>query len=249
MPVSVIILVVITVFLGSLTRSTFGFGDSVISMPLLALLPLSIHTSVSLIGLTGLSVGLMALFSAWKYIDRRILILLSISTFVGIPIGHYLVKNMPQERVTLILGIFLLFYGVYSLIKQRFQLELPKKWKESNFLPLPFGLLSGVLGSAYNMNGIPIVIYGTFRDWEMKTFQSTLQSHFIISSLLIVTGQAIGGLWSKELFIFYIASLPAIYLAHKIGNGIRQRLPVHRFETLLFFFIIFLGMVLFLSVS
>lgn len=135
------------------------------------------------------------------------------------------------------------------MIKQRFQLELPKKWKESNFLPLPFGLLSGVLGSAYNMNGIPIVIYGTFRDWEMKTFQSTLQSHFIISSLLIVTGQAIGGLWSKELFIFYIASLPAIYLAHKIGNGIRQRLPVHRFETLLFFFIIFLGMVLFLSVS
>src|SRR5699024_8650990 len=161
---SIIILVVLVVFLGSLTRSTFGFGDSVVSMPLLALLPLPINTAISLIGLTGFSVGLMAIFSAWKYIDKRILFLLLISTFAGIPIGLYLVINVPQEKVTQVLGLFLLVYGVYSLVKQRLDLELPDRWKESNLLALPFGFLSGALGSAYNMNGIPIVIYGTFTD-------------------------------------------------------------------------------------
>src|SRR5690625_5013081 len=90
MDILLISLVVLFVFLGSLTRATFGFGDSVISMPLLALLPLSLNTSIALIGLTGLSVGLMVVFSAWKHIDKRILLLLSLSTLACISIGLYL---------------------------------------------------------------------------------------------------------------------------------------------------------------
>src|SRR5699024_9502559 len=114
---------------------------------------------------------------------------------------------------------------------------LPEKWQGNPLIPLPFGLLSGALGSAYNMNGIPIVIYGTFRDMEMKTFYSTLQSHFIISGFFIILGHAFSGFWSSELFVFYFASLPAVYLAHRIGKWIRVRLPVHRFEKLLYLFI------------
>ena len=249
MPFYLILAVVFFVFLGSLTRSTFGFGDSVISMPLLALLPLPLSVAISLIGLTGLSVGLLALFSSRKKVDRRILALLVASTLVGIPFGLYLVTHVPQENVTRILGVFLFVYGLYSLFKQRLSLELPEKWKNSSFLPLPFGLLSGILGSAYNMNGIPIVVYGTFRDWEMETFQSTLQSHFIISSLFVVFGQALGGLWSKDLVILFFASLPAIFLAHKLGQGIRRRLPIQQFETLLFLFIMVLGVLLLSSVA
>ena len=41
MEVSLIFLVILVIFLGSLTRSTFGFGDWVVSIPLLALLPLN----------------------------------------------------------------------------------------------------------------------------------------------------------------------------------------------------------------
>lgn len=249
MQLQLVFLVVFVVFLGSLTRSTFGFGDSVVSMPLLALLPIPLSLAISLIGLTGLSVGLIALFSARKHIDRRILFLLLASTLVGIPIGLYLVTNVPQESVTRILGVFLFFYGLYSLFKQRLSLELPQRWKESSLLPLPFGLLSGILGSAYNMNGVPIVVYGTFRDWEMETFQSTLQTHFIFSSLLVVFGHAVSGLWSKDLLLVFVASLPAVYLAHKLGHGIRKRMPVRQFEVLLFIFITVLGVLLFFSAA
>jgi len=249
MELSVIVLVILVVFLSSLTRATFGFGDSVVGMPLLALLPLSLHTSISLIGLTGFPVALIVVLSGWKQIDKRILLMLSISTIIGIPIGLYLVTAVAQETVTKILGIFLLIYGAYSLFKQRFHLELPDRWKESKALPVPFGFLAGMLGSAYNMNGIPIVVYGTFRDWNMAVFQGTLQSHFLISSSLIISGHALGGLWSKDLFVLYGLSLPVIFLAKKVGAMIRQKIPVHRFETLLFFFILFLGGMLLWSVG
>lgn len=249
MDVSLILLVLCVVFLGSLTRAIFGFGDSVVAMPLLALLPLPLHTSISLIGLMGLTVAIFTVLKGWKKIDRSVLLILSISTLVGIPIGLYLVTAVSQSTVTRILGVFLLFYGVYSLIKQRFHMELPEKIKSSRWLPVPFGFLAGMLGSAYNMNGIPIVVYGTFRDWDMEVFMGTLQTHFVISSSFIILGQALGGLWSPDLYSLYFLSIPVIFFASKIGLAIQRKIPVHRFETLLFLFIVFLGGMLFSSSS
>src|SRR6185312_538338 len=57
MTVPIIVAVVVVVFAGALMRATFGFGEAVVSMPLLALLPMSLHTSISLIGLAGLTVA------------------------------------------------------------------------------------------------------------------------------------------------------------------------------------------------
>lgn len=240
--VFLIVVISLAVFLGALTRSVFGFGDSIVSMPLLALLPISLATSISLIGITGLITGTLAIFSIREHIDRRILFLLVISSLIGVPAGLYLVKNIPQENVIYILGIFLMIYGIYSLIKGRLNIKLPNEWKDNMILPLPFGFLAGALGSAYNMNGVPIVVYGTFRDWDMETFHSTVQSHFAISSLLVVLGQAFGGLWSRDLIVLTLASLPAIYIADKIGQVVRRRISIHQFEVLLFIFIIVLGL-------
>ena len=46
-----ILVVVGIIFLGSLMRAVFGFGDSIVSMPLLALLPINLSTSIALVGL------------------------------------------------------------------------------------------------------------------------------------------------------------------------------------------------------
>ena len=69
MDFTLILLVVGAVFLGSLMRATFGFGDSVVSMPLLALLPIPFSSAVALVGLVGFTVALFFAGSAWKYKD------------------------------------------------------------------------------------------------------------------------------------------------------------------------------------
>ena len=246
---SLLLLVAIVVFLASLTRSVFGFGDSVVAMPLLALLPLSIRTSISLVGLLGLTVAILSMLSGMDKLEKQPLLTLTVSTFIGIPIGLYMVTAVPQDTITYLLGWFLVFYGIYSLVKQRFHLELPKKWRTSKILPIPFGFLAGVLGSAYNMNGIPIVVYGTFTDMDLEKFQGTLQTHFFISSLFVIIGHALGGLWSLDLLVFFLTSLPSIFLASYLGKKIRKAIPVRKFEFLLFLFIVFLGGMLLYSVK
>src|SRR5690348_17932026 len=100
MTATLIGLVVAAVFIGALMRATFGFGEAVISMPLLALLPIGLHTSISLIGLAGVTVAGMAIHSGWRHIDRSLLIWLSMATLLGIPVGLALVKLVPAGVVT-----------------------------------------------------------------------------------------------------------------------------------------------------
>lgn len=178
MDTNIVILAVSAVFLGALMRAVFGFGDSVVSMPLLALLPLDLKTSIALVGLTGFSVAVLAILSGWENVDLPVLKQLSIGTLIGIPIGLLLVTFASQSIITFILGIFLIFYGTYSLTKERTEKFQKYSWVDRPIWVIFFGFMSGTLGSAYNMNGIPIVVYGTMRKWKPIVFRESLQAHF-----------------------------------------------------------------------
>ncbi|RDI45525.1 sulfite exporter TauE/SafE family protein [Falsibacillus pallidus] len=235
------------VFLGALTRSTFGFGEAVVSMPILALLPLKLNTSVSLIGLAGLMVALLSLKSGWKEIDKPVILKLAITTIVGIPIGIFIIKSIPSIYVTTGLGVFLVLYGVYSLGKPYLFNSVSKERFSNPNWALPFGLASGALGSAYNFNGVPVVIYATLQKWEPSKFRSMMQAHFLISGMFIVSGQAIGGLWSKELFILFGLSLPFILLATWLGRVVHQKIHPKKFERYVYILIIVLGIMLLIT--
>ncbi|MGG3743036.1 sulfite exporter TauE/SafE family protein [Paenibacillus chibensis] len=246
MTASLIALAVFAVFIGSLMRSMFGFGEAIVSMPLLTLLPIPLQTSVSLIGLAGLTVAVLTVFSGWRHIERPVLIRLGISTVIGIPVGLYVLKSIPSHIITSGLGIFLMGYGVYCLMKSRLSQTSDKPLLVSRGWVWPFGFAAGVLGSAYNINGVPVMIYGTLRRWAPERLRGTLQAHFLISGVLVVAGHALGGLWTSDAFVLYAYSLPAILLATGLGVLFSKRIPARRFERILFMIIIGLGILLML---
>lgn len=244
MTMTMIVLVVAVVFAGALMRATFGFGEAVISMPLLALLPISLHTSISLIGLAGLTVAGMTLPSGWRHIDRPTLIRLSVATLLGIPIGLTLVKLAPAGVITKTLGALLIGYSVYSLIRDVITQTTAPSWLSNKGWVFPFGFAAGVLGSAYNVTGIPVVVYGTLRRWNPSRFHGTLQAHFLVAGIFVVIGQALGGLWTANLFLLYGVSLPAIIIATSLGLFLHRYIPTEKFKHYVFFVILALGILL-----
>ena len=246
MSITLIVLVVVAVFVGALMRSMFGFGEAIVSMPLLALLPIPLQTSVSLIGLAGLTVALLTVFSGWRHVERSVLIRLAISTVIGIPAGLVLLHVAPAIVITSGRGIFLIVFGCYSLIKKVPSRAIERPLLNDRGWVLPFGFASGVLGSAYNFNGVPVVVYGTLRRWNPDRFRGTLQAHFLISGVLVVAGHALGGLWTFDALIFYAYSLPAILVATALGVFLNKRIPAAKFERYLFIIIIALGILLLL---
>ena len=230
--------VVLVVFIGALTRATFGFGEAVVSMPLLALLPIGLPTAASLIGLAGLTVAVLSVGGRAGAVDRGAFVRLSVGTVLGIPLGIALVRIVPGAAASIVLGVLLVLYGLYSLAPTTPSGDLGPRWA------YPAGLLAGALGSAYNFNGVPVVVFGTLRGWAPPVFRGTLQAHFLFSGLLVVAGQALGGLWTAELPKLFALSLPAIGLATVAGHRLHARIRPHQFERAVYLLVAVLGLVL-----
>lgn len=238
---SLIFLVMGAVFLGSLTRSTFGFGDAVVSMPLLALLPIPYSVSVALVGIVGFTVALFFAFSGWKDKDSAVLRQMSLATLAGIPFGLLLIRFASQRWISLFLGLLLMAYALYSLFGPKAQLLLiQEKFKHTGY-SLPFGFASGMLGSAYNMNGTPVVLYATMRNWPPKAFKGNVQSHFMISSSFILISHFLSGFWTREVGMYYLFSIPAVLCAIGLGNFIYGKIETEKFKKYVFYFIFVLG--------
>ena len=210
-------------------------------MPLLALLPIPFSSAVALVGLVGFTVALFFAVSGWKDKDPVILKKMSFATLVGIPFGLLLVRFADQRWISLVLGIILMVYAIYSLTGPKtHQANVQKKFQNTNY-SLPFGFASGMLGSAYNMNGIPVVLYATMRDWSPRKFIGNVQSHFIVSSTFIIISHFLSGFWTKEVGVYYLSSIPAVLLAIWLGNYLYNKIDTEKFKTYVFYLIFLLG--------
>lgn len=227
-------------FLGALVRSFFGFGDAAVAMPLLALLAVPLDVAVPLVGLAGMAVALLAVARGWSDVDRRALLALTLSTIVGVPVGVLLVTHMSEPALQRSLGLLLVGYGAYLAAGRR----LPRPLLRRSAWAYPFGFAAGALGGAYNFNGVPVAVYGTLRRWPPERFRGTLQAHFLVSSILVVTGQAAGGLWTVEVLRSFAAAAPGVLVAVPLGSVLHRRVSAPAFTRLVHGLIVVLGLVL-----
>ncbi|HET9076008.1 MAG TPA: sulfite exporter TauE/SafE family protein [Acidimicrobiales bacterium] len=242
-------LVVAAVFVGALTRATFGFGEAVVAMPLLALLPVSLHTAASLVGLAGLTVAVLSTASRSRQVDAAALVRLSVGTVVGIPLGLALLLYVPVGLTTVALGVFLALYALYGLLPAPAPAPAPAPGQAGLGWAYPAGVLAGALGSAYNFNGVPVVVYGTLRRWGPARFRGTLQAHFVVSGVFVVAAQALGGVWTPALPRLFGASLPAIAAATWLGHRLHRRIPAERFTRFVYMLVLVLGLLLIARVA
>ena len=231
------LLVVAILFLSTLTRSALGFGDAVIAMPLLVVI-LSTQKATPLVAFMGFTIAITILARDWRDVDIKAAWRLIVSSLVGIPIGIMFLKGAPEQLVRGILGGVLILFGLYNLISP----QLPKlEWQGFAYI---FGLVAGILGGAYNMNGPPIIIYTTLRRWPPGRFRATLQGFFFSSGVLVLTSHAMAGLWTPDVLRSFGYSLPFILLAVYLGGKLHTRIPRARFERFVYVFLLSMGVFL-----
>ena len=219
----VTLLTLLTFFIATTIRSTFGFGEALIAMPLLTLI-LGIHIATPLFALVASTVALIIVLSSWQSIDIKAAWQLVIATIVGIPFGILLLKVAPERIVIKALGVFLIVFGIYRLTRSELPRLTNQRWA---YL---FGFIAGILGSAYNTNGPPIVIYGTMQRWNPERFRATLQGYFLPSGLVIIASHGLTNLWTIEVFRLYLFAFPVVLIATLIGSKLNQLIPLQRFD-------------------
>lgn len=209
-------------FLATLIRSSLGFGEALVAVPLLALL-LPVKVAAPIAVLVSVTVALIVILQDWRKIHARSAARLVLPTLPGIPLGLLLLRAAAEPIVKGLLAAVIIAFSAYSLLRRQ-QGEL----KNDNFAWL-FGFGAGVLGGAYGMNGPPLVIYGSLRKWSPQHFRATLQGYFLPASLAGLWGYRLAGLWTPVVNRFYLLSLPLVILATLLGRAINRRMAAHRF--------------------
>ena len=212
-----IFLVVAVIFVATLFRSAFGFGEALIAVPLLALL-IPVEEAVPLATLVSITVAAIVVAQDWHKIHVGSAGWLVISTLFGIPLGLWLLAAVAEAVVKAILAVVIIGFSSYCLAS-RSHYEL--KNDRSAWL---FGFGAGVLGGAYGMNGPPLVIYGSLRHWSPEHFRATLQGYFLPASLLGMCGYWLAGLWIPAVTRYYLWSLPLALAAIFLGRAINRRM-------------------------
>jgi uncharacterized protein len=228
--------VVAVVFVATLIRSTLGFGEALVAVPLLALrLPLTIAAPLAVI----VSVAMAAVIVAqdWRHVHLRSASGLIMAALPGIPLGILLLARGNEHAVKLILGVLIIAFSAYSLA-ERSTLHLREDHR--GWL-LGCGFLSGVLGGAYGMNGPPLAVYGALRKWSPQHFRATLQGYFLVASLAGLLGFAVAGIWSAAITRYFVISLPAILIATLLGRTLNRRMQGHGFFRLVYAGLIAIG--------
>jgi uncharacterized membrane protein YfcA len=233
--------VLLILFLSTLVRSTFVFGDALVAMPLLALI-IPIKTATPVVAIIVPTIAISLLIKEWRHIDLKSTLKLIISTLAGIPFGILYLKSIPENIVNLFLALVLIVFSLYSLVKP----ALPRM-KSENWAFL-FGFIGGILGGAYNTNGPPVILYGILRSWKPESFRATLQSYFLPAGGAIMIGQGLAGLWTKTVLTTYLYSLPLVFLAIFLGLKISRKIPAEKFNKYVYVILLVLGLILLIKV-
>ena len=236
-----IVFFVLVIFVSALVRSTFGFGDALIAMPLLAIF-ISIKTATPIVAFIGFFISIVILFSNRKSISIKKIWLLTLFSILGIPLGIIFLKGTHEDTVKTVLAVMLIIFSIYMLINPKLG-EL-----KTNKFSWLIGIISGAFGGAYNTNGPPIIIYGVLKKWEPNEFRLLLQGIFLPTNFFIILGHGVAGLWTHTVWIYFLISLPFIILAIILGTKLNSKIPHEKFNKLIYYFLMVIGIILLIKV-
>ncbi|MCK5804756.1 MAG: sulfite exporter TauE/SafE family protein [Lentisphaeria bacterium] len=225
MEIQTIALVLVILAGATLIRSLTGFGNALLAMPLLALVT-PMRVAIPLVAITAAFMGLVMLAQNRHDICLRSTWRLLLASLVGTPLGVWFLKGVHEQTIQFVLAILILGFSIHSLVHPK-----PHRLKTDRGAFVA-GFVAGILGVAYNTNGPPIVMYGTMRGWSPERFKGTLQAFFVVSGIFILCGHAAAGLWTREVWLLSLLSLPVLTAALWLGTLLAKRIPKERFRHL-----------------
>jgi uncharacterized membrane protein YfcA len=227
-------LIFFIVFLGAFTQSLTGFGSALVAMALLPPL-LGIRVAAPLVAGTFLCLeGMMVIRyrdsirvdAVWRMLTAALL---------GAPLGVYLLGHIEERIALIVLGAVISGYALYALVGFHLPELSHPLWAWAA------GLVSGMLGGAYNTSGPPAVIYGSCRRWSAQEFKSNLSGFFVINSVLVVASHLAGGNFSEEVWHLLPPSLFAMMLGFLAGQWLDRWISPPLFKRMVLILLAVLG--------
>ncbi len=206
------------ILLAYFIRGISGLGSGLIAVPLLAhFLPLQFVVPFVLILDFSASIvmsGKTRKHARWDEITP----LLPFS-IAGIVLGVMLLVNLPKEPLLIVLGIFVMVFGLRNALNIHGEKLISRWWA------IPAGLTGGTVGALFGTGGPPYVIYFSHRLHDKAEMRATFSGLFLLDGgLRIVTFLIAGLLLQPDMLLALAGAMPLMVLGLYFGNKVHAGL-------------------------
>jgi len=235
-------LIIGIVTLAGFIQGLSGFGSAIIAIPLLSFF-LDIKTSVALVTMLGIIIGLINTRELFAHSDFRRLTPLIASALAGIPIGVMFITSMKESIVLFVLAILLIVYSIYSLKGLKFSLF------SHPYFAYISGFFSGYLGATLSISGPPVIVYTAAQNWPAKEKKSLLTNYFLLVSIFTAIGFYISGMLNDRVMILFGYSVIPLIIGTYLGILAFNKIGSTYQNIIINLFVLGLGIILLLKLT
>lgn len=219
-----IVLVFATLTLAALVRVTAGFGYSLVSVPLLALL-LDPLTAVVIAVVSAVPLNLWVTVRDRTHVARRPALLLLLSAMAGVPFGLWLINVVTERTLLLVIASVVLLSTVLIWLRVRIPGGVPSVAGMS--------ALSGASFAATAIDG-PLLVAGVqgsrYAEMPARVQRATLSVVFSVTSTVTMLGFVFTGQLSASLWPVMVTAVPAMILGTVAGEAIFRLMDAEWFR-------------------
>lgn len=225
-------------FLAGLIKGMLGIGFPTAAVSLLAQIT-DTRTAIALVVIP------MVVTNAWQiWRNRRIRWVLSrfwrllLAMLLFIAVFSQLAGLVSVALLTGVLGLIVAVYAASSLYRPVLVIadeqDGPAQWIA--------GVIAGVMGGFTGVWAPPILIYLNARKVSKEAFVATSGVLLCLGSIVLFAGYVRAGLISHPIMLMSCLLLLPSLLGFTAGEKIRQRLSPERFERVLLWFFLIMGL-------
>ena len=225
-------------FSGGLLSGLAGFGALVIIVPAMALL-VGMGVAVPLGVLCGIACQSINAYLYRAHVQKNTLFKMLAGALPGIWIGVSLLAHLPEVLLRFLLGLLLIGYVLWRILQRK----LPAPTGEPA-APWAYvaGFFSGGFGSAFGINGPPVVVYLTRTNWTPEAIRAFIGVFcgllFVITALALL----LRGLFPQEVWRLALLAIPCCLAGNLCGRLITARMDTHQYMRLVFLLLFAMGL-------
>ncbi|MCC1484580.1 sulfite exporter TauE/SafE family protein [Winogradskyella immobilis] len=210
MTTAALIIIIIGIFCGFFVQTVVGFAGALVAMPIL-LFVLDLPEAISYITIFYAIASIYLVYIERKNINRKVVLRLIISSFIGTGIGTSLLTLGSPDVLKRALGVFIIAYVIYAF----FNNNKKRNWSKLEFL---FGLLGGFFSGLFSIGGPLYVIIVKNVTPDINTFRATMFGVLGAVTFIRIPFLTYSGVMTLEHLYYSLYILPFFILAIILGK-------------------------------
>lgn len=235
LPAAAVIAIPLIVFFAYVVFGLTGFGSGIVAAPLMAnffalpfVVPLQLLLDFTAFTVLGSRVR--------ASVNRREIAWIAPFMLAGMALGLTLLVNLPRNLLLVLLGAFVLVYGLLGLFGRAPAGRFSQWWVA------PISTFGGVISALFGTGGPIYVIYLSRRIADPTELRATIATVVMLSALARLVVFGVAGLFLQPgLVALAVLLLPFLALGVWTGMRLHHRLPAARVRRLVYVLLVASG--------